>query len=70
MTAPAQLAFPTDPRADHLHPDAIAGVEARIEHDDRERGRHATRARPCQCRRPWGRDGICCRCGRTVEARR
>ena len=68
--APEQLAFPTDARADDLAPAAVAGVEARIEHDDHERGRYAPRARPCRCRRPWGEAGHCCRCGHDTEARR
>jgi hypothetical protein len=67
--APEQLAFPTDARADDLHPDAIAGVEAKVQHDDATRDRHASPAPACACPNPWGdlRDRRCCRCGRTVK---
>ena len=70
--APEQLAFPTDARADGLPAQVIAAIEARIDDDNRRRDRYASPAPSCRCPRPWGdvRDRRCCRCGRTVEARR
>ena len=70
MTAPAQLAFVTDPRADDLPAQVIAAIEAKIAHDDLTRPRYAPRARTCCCPRPWGEPGHCVRCGRDLGARR
>ena len=66
MTAPLQLALCTDARRDDLTPAEVAGIEARVQHDDDTRDRNATPARPCRCSRPWVDGDGCVRCGRRV----
>ena len=67
----AQLALLCDPLADDLAAAEVAGVEARVDHDDRERSRHAEPAPACPCPRPWpAHDNLlgwsCMKCGRRV----
>ena len=65
-----QLALVLDARRDDLTPADVAGAEAMIEWQDRERGRYGRPAPACRCgRRAWGdtRRRHCCRWGRDVE---
>jgi hypothetical protein len=58
-----------EPRRDDLTEAEIVAVEGCIEHDDRERIRHAQAAPVCRCgSRAWGdeRERRCVRCGRNA----
>jgi hypothetical protein len=62
-----------DQKLDDLNAHEKAACDARIEHDDRERSRHAQTARLCRCGpRAWGdaRDHHCVRCGREITTKK